>query len=122
MGMQIVLNTPIDWFDELAVKILETLLRWRIGDSSRLPRLGKVQWVFDFDEYRNSGRTAAVKELLVAFSEKSKQGTIHSMSILAGIVVMSSERYDFSVIRAADPDPEIKNRFIAAILRREFGG
>lgn len=79
-------------------------------------------WVFNFDEYRHSERTDAVKELLVAFSEKSKQATIQSMTTLAGFVVMSSERYDLSVIRVPDPNPEIKNRFIAAILRREFGG
>lgn len=121
--MQTLLNTtPIDWFDELAAKILDTLFRWRIGGPLRLPRLGKVQWVFDFDEYRNGGRTSAVKELLIAFSEKSQQTTIHSMSTLAGFVVMSSEEYDFSMLRTVDPDPDIKNRYIAAILRREFGG
>lgn len=116
--MPILLNTSKDWFDELAVKIINTLLRLRIGGA---PQPGKVR-VFDFDEYRNGGSAVAVLVLLVAFSEKCKQATIHSLSALSGFVVMSSEQYDFSVIRAVDPDPEIKIRYLAAILRREFGG
>ena len=120
--MQIILNTPLDWFDELAIKVLDTLLRWRVGGSSQFTVPGRGQWVFDFDEYRNDGRAAAVKELLVAFSEKSKQATIHTLGTLSGFLIMSSERYDYSMIRAADPDPAIKIRHMAAILRREFGG
>ena len=120
--MQIIPNIPLDWFDELAVKVLDTLLRWRVGGSSQFTVPGRGQWVFDFDEYRNDGRAAAVKELLESFSEKSKQVTIHSLSTLAGFLIMSSERYDFSVIRAVDPDPAIKVHHMAAILRREFGG
>jgi hypothetical protein len=119
--MQIILNTPLDWFDELAVKVIDTLLRWQVGGASTFTAPSRGPWVFDFDEYRNDGRAAAVKELLVTFSEKSKQATIHTLNTLAGFLIMSSERYDFSMLRATRPDPAIKVRHMAAILRREFG-
>lgn len=115
-------NAPPDWFDDLASNILDTLRCWRIDGSSIFAALARGQWIFDFDGYRNDGRSAAVEELLVAFSEKSKRFAIQTLTILAGILIMSSERYDFSVRRGADPDRSIKTRYIAGILRHEFGG
>lgn len=121
--MQMILpSPPPDWFDDLAVKILDTLLFWRKSSSSIFIAPGRGQWIFDFDGYRNDGRSAAVEELLVAFSGKSKQVAIQTLTTLAGVLVMSSERYDFSMKRAVDQDPTIKIRYIAGILRREFGG
>ena len=116
------LPPPLDWFHVLAVKILDTLFTWRVGDSSQFDVPDREQWVFDFDQYRNEGRVAAVKTLLVDFCEKSKRVNTHTLSALSGFLVMSSERYDSSMIRTFDLDPKIKVHHMAKILRREFGG
>ena len=120
--MQTMLTTPLDWFHVLAVKILDALFTWRIGSSSQFDIPGRGQWVFDFDQYRNDGRAAAVKTLLEDFCEKSKRVNTHTLSALAGFLVMSSERYDFSIVAAVNPDPALKVRHMTEILRREFGG